>query len=202
MTKLSCTLVFTAALLLGCNSEPAKGPAPAPAAPTVQTETGRFALQKMLVPARFWAADALPIRLDSTPTKESNGRDGKAALWRATFASAARQKAEAFIWSGVSTPDTPKGISHGTEDMFNSANRSTQPFDLNYLKVDSDEAFNVAQQHGGKELLGKNPKLDITYQVDFDPRLNQLKWHVIYGESPSTLTVLVDASTGRFLHKE
>src|SRR5258708_27068365 len=202
MTKPSCTLVFTAALLLDCSSEPAKGPAPAPAAPTVQTETGRFALQKMLVPARFWAPDALPIRLDSTITKESNGHDGKAALWRTTFASAARQKAEAFIWSGVSTPETPKGISHGTEDTFNPANRSTQPFDLNYLKIDSDEAFKVAQQHGGKELLAKNPKMDVSYQLDFDPRLSQLKWHVIYGESPSPLTVLVDASTGQFIHKE
>jgi len=78
----------------------------------------------------------------------------------------------------------------------------TQPFDLNYLKVDSDEAFKVAQQHGGKELLAKNPKLNVAYQLDFDPRLSQLKWHVIYGGSPSPLTVLVDASTGHFIHKE
>src|SRR5258708_29870289 len=132
MTKLFFALVVTTAFLLGCNSEPSKGPAPAPAAPTVQTETGRFALQKMLVPARFCAPDALPIRLDSTITKESNGHDGKAALWRTTFASAARQQAEAFIWSGGSTPEMPKGISHRTEDTVNPADRSTQPFDLNY----------------------------------------------------------------------
>ena len=201
MTKLSLTL-FTAAVLLGCSSEPAKGPAPAPAAPTVQTETGRFALQKMLVPAHFWMPDAQPIRLDSTATKESNGRDGTAALWRAVFASASKQKSEPFTWSGISSPQMSKGVSHDAEDMFNTGNRSTQPFDLNYLKVDSDEAFKVAQQHGGKELLAKNPKLNVTYLLDFDPRLSQLKWHVIYGESPSPLSVLVDASTGHFLHKE
>src|SRR5260221_12499732 len=95
MTKLSFTLV-TVAILVGCNSEPAKGPAPAPAAPTVQTETGRVALQKMLVPAHFWVPDVQPIRLDSTATKESNGHDGKSALSRVVFASASNQKAEAF----------------------------------------------------------------------------------------------------------
>ena len=201
MTKLSFTLV-TAAILLGCSSEPAKGPVPAPAAPTVQTETGRFALQKMLVPAHFWVPDVQPIRLDSTATKESNGHDGKAALWRVVFASASKQKSEPFTWSGISNPQLSKGVSHDAEDAFNPSNRSTQPFDLNYLKVDSDEAFKVAQQHGGKELLAKNPKLNVAYQLDFDPRLSQLKWHVIYGGSPSPLTVLVDASTGHFIHKE
>ena len=40
--------------------------------------------------------------------------------------------------------------------------------------------------------------------LDFDPSSNQLRWHVMYeGSSPSErLTVLVDASSGKFLRKE
>src|SRR5260370_37468340 len=141
MRKLYCIMIFTAALLLGCSSEPASAPAPAPL--QTQTETGRLAFQKMLVAARFWARDAQPVQLESQPLKESNGHDGQASLWRATFASPATLKAKSFSWSGSSDPATPRGIDHGTEDSFNPANRSMQPFDLNFLKIDSDKAFVV-----------------------------------------------------------
>jgi hypothetical protein len=139
-----------AGLCLGCSSEPTK----APAGNTEQTaasqsETGRFALQRMLVPARGWSADALPVRLESTNLKGSNGHDGKANFWRALFASAGRQKSEPFTWSGVATEDTPKGVNHGVEDTYNPANRLARPFDLNFLKVDTDKAFEVAQNKCG-----------------------------------------------------
>ncbi|HJX83750.1 MAG TPA: hypothetical protein VJ723_05350, partial [Candidatus Angelobacter sp.] len=70
--------------------------------------------------------------------------------------------------------------------------------------VDSDKAFEVAQQHGGKEMLAKKPAQQVIYLLDFDSRINQLKWHVIYGDSPGSapLTVIVDATTGVFVHKE
>jgi len=73
-----------------------------------------------------------------------------------------------------------------------------------YLKIDSEEAFRVAQQHGGKEILAKKPDQEVIYLADWDPRINQLRWHVIYGASPSNavLTVIVNASSGQFIHKE
>ena|ERR1700674_5296320 len=202
MRKAYCIMVFTAALLLGCSSDQKSAPA-APAAQP-QTETGRFAFQKMLVAAHLWSRDAQPILLESRPLKDSAGHDGKASFWGATFASPSRLKAESFTWSGSSDPDTPSGLGHSLEDSFNPANRSTQPFDLNFLKVDSDKAFEVAQQHGGKEMLAKKPAQGVIYLLDFDSRMNQLKWHVIYGNSPADapLTVIVDATTGLFVHKD
>jgi hypothetical protein len=203
--KKICLITFLAlaALCLGCDSEPAK-PAGNAGQPTVQTETGRFALQKMLAPARGWSGDALPVRMESTNLKGSDGHDGKANFWRAQFASAGRQKAEPFTWSGVATEDTPKGVNHGVEDTYNPSNRLSRPFDLNFLKVDTDKAFEVAQEHGGKKVLEKDPKTNVGYLLDFDGQSNQLRWHVIYGGSESTgkLTVLVDASSGAFLRKE
>lgn len=204
--KRFCLLIFSAAIMLlpGCDNTPEKpqqGSQPAKA----EVETGRFALQKMIPPARLWAADAQTVRMSSTSAKDNLGRDGKAGFWQATFASPSRQKSQAFTWSGMVGKDAPpRGIDHGPEDTFNPANRSTQPFDLAYLKTDSDQAFEVAQKHGGKQLLEKNPNQEVIYILDWDPTSNQLRWHVIYGSSPnnSQLTVIVNASTGDFVHKE
>lgn len=191
-------------LLAGCDSAPTNTTAKKETPPASQLETGRFALQKMLAPARFWAPDAQPVRLESSNIKDSNGHQGKANFWRALFASPSRQKSEPFTWSGVSSADSHPGVDHGPEDSYNPANRSARPFDLNFLKVDTDKAFEVAQQHGGKQVLDKDPKVGVGYLLDWDVQSGQLRWHVIYGgsESMGKLTVLVDASSGEFLRKE
>ncbi|HJY87878.1 MAG TPA: hypothetical protein VKE24_13670, partial [Candidatus Acidoferrales bacterium] len=152
--------------------------------------------------AHFWAGDAAPVQLSSTATGSSNGHDGKSGVWRAVFASPSRQKSEPFVWSGMA--DAERKVDHGVEDSYNPSNRSTQTWDLNFLKVDTDKAFTVAQQHGGKQLLEKEPQLGVNYLLDYSALTNQLRWHVTYGGNPSMgrLTVLVDASTGEFIHKE
>ena len=207
MTRVGIFLLAAALLTLGCDSSPKKsgnGSAANNQKPVISTETGRFALQKMLPPARMWAADSRPVRLESSVLGGTDGHDGKAGFWRCMFGSAARQKAETFTWSGMDTPDNPRGINHGPEDSYNPANRSAQGFDLPFLKVDSAQAFEVAQQHGGKQLLAKNPKQEVIYLLDWDPSVNELNWHVIYGSSESNakLTVIVNASEGKFVRKE
>ncbi|HLZ00201.1 MAG TPA: hypothetical protein VKT33_14170 [Candidatus Angelobacter sp.] len=193
--------IFAVALLLGCeNEKPA-----APTAPPVQLQTGRFALQKMLVPARGWAPDAQPVWLQSVYiAQDGNGHDGKYSLWRAAFASPSRQKTVIFIWSGTDHSDMPRGVNHLREEFFNPANRSEQPFDLNFIKIDSEDALETAQKHGGKDLLVKKPNQPVIYLLDYDSRIPQLRWHVIYNDNPAgaPLTVLIDASSGLFIHKE
>jgi hypothetical protein len=186
----------------GCNENSPKNASSTPSQPKAdQFETGRFALQKMLPSAHMWANDAEPVSLSSSATTASNGHDGKAGSWRAVFASPAQQKSEPFIWSGMA--DAPRKLDHGVEDHYNPNNRSMQAWDLNFLKVDTDQAFAVAQQHGGKQLLEKDPNMGVNYLLDFDPLSNQLRWHVIYGGSGAgRLTVLVNASSGLFLRKE
>jgi len=203
MTKAFFLIVPALALLAGCASEPSSKPVSATPPPT-QTETGRFAFQKMLVAAHIWSRDAQPIQLESVVMPDGNGHDGKAAFWRTTFASVSRQRMLSFTWSGSASPDTSRGIDHGVEDSFNPANHSTQPFDLNYLKQDSDQAFTVAQQHGGKQMLAKKPMQPVIYLLDFDARIPALRWHVIYGGNTGNapLTVIVDATNGQFVHKE
>jgi hypothetical protein len=194
-----CLLVCAAALgIWGCDETPQKPVQPK----TNQFETGRVALQKMIPAARLWTPDAAPVSLSSTVTSETNGRDGKSALWRATFASRERRKSEPFQWSGLASAE--RKVDHGIEDTYSPSNRSMQTWDLNFLKVDTDKALDVAQQHGGKALLDKDPQQPIIYLLDFDSGAGQLRWHVIFGdaEARAKLTVLVDASTGQFLRKE
>ena len=110
-----------------------------------------------------------------------------------------------FVWSGLVGPDAPeKGISFSAEDTWNPTNTSTQPFNIGFLKTDSDAAYQVAQQHGGDKLTQKDPKQPIVFILDWDASKNELVWHVIYGSSAdeAKLRVAVNAATGEFLRIE
>jgi len=201
MKKVSLFLLLLS-LLLGCSSP--SGKESSQQQPATQLATGLIALYKMVPRARFWAPDAQPIRVESEILKESNGHEGRSGYWRATFASATKQKAEVFTWSGISSTDVPLGVDHGAEDSFNPSNRSTQPFNLNVFKIDSDKAFEAAQQHGGKKLLAKDPSAGVKFAVDWDPQASQLRWRISYigNKIPDKLVIVVNASTGDFLHTE
>jgi len=201
-------LMAALAALAGCSSTPSKPAgetkkAEAPKPP--ELDTGRVAFQRLYLSARNWAPDAQPFRLESEPTKEASGVDGKAGVWRGSFASASRRAVKSFLWSGITADDAPaRGITPGSEDTFNPSNTSTQPFDFAFLKVDSDKAFEVAQEHGGKKITEKAADQPIKYELDWVSRNNQLVWHVIYGstDADAKLRIAVDASTGLFLRTE
>ncbi|HZU43636.1 MAG TPA: hypothetical protein VE994_13245 [Terriglobales bacterium] len=211
MTK-AAAMILALAVLAGCSgsnqsksSEQAQSAPAKPAAPATETMTGRAAFQSLYIAARGWAPDARPFRLESISTTDATGKDGKSAIWRAVFASAMRHSIKPYQWSGSSSPDAPsRGISPGTEDTYNPSNASTQVFDIGFLKVDSDKAFEVAQKHGGEKILKSKPEHPVTYLLDWNPRGNELIWHVYYGSSRSdaSLAVDVDASDGAFLRTE
>lgn len=194
------------ALMAGCSSEPSKPAATEKPQPKVpELVTGRAAFQKVYIAARGWARDAQPYRLESQLTADSKGKDGKSAVWRGSFASAARHGAKPYVWSGEEAPDAPsRGISPGTEDNYSPTNSSTQVFDAAFLKVDSDKALEVAQKHGGDKVLEKSPTTPVFYMLDWSRPTSELIWHVIYGDSrdDAKLTVSVNASTGEFIRVE
>jgi hypothetical protein len=167
--------------------------------------TGRAAFQKVFIAARNYAADVKPFRIESTPSTDSHGHDGKSAIWRASFASAMQHGVKPFIWSGTDAADAPsRGVSPGNEDIYNPSNASTQIFDVAFLKVDSDQAFTEAQKHGGDKVLEKDPATPVIYICDWNHNTNELTWHVIYGGSreAAKLTVAINASTGAFTRVE
>ena len=78
------------------------------------------------------------------------------------------------------------------------------PVEVARINADSDAAFRMAEEHGGKPLLEKNPETDIRYAMMFDRGVGQLTWVVVYdikGTDLSTakLHVTINAGTGEFL---
>jgi hypothetical protein len=191
-------------ILAGCSSESSK-PAEKPQPKPPECATARSAFQKCYVAAHGWARDAQPFRLESQLTSDCNGQDGKSAVWRANFASALQHSVKPYLWSGTNAADAPaRGVTFGSEDSYNPNNSSTRIFDIAYLKIDSDKALEVAQKHGGAEILKKAPKTPVQYVLDWDGAENKLIWHIFYGASRSEakLSVAVDATTGDFLRVE
>ena len=199
-------LILPLAMLAGCTSQPSKPVATEPPKPKApELLTGRAAFQKMYIQAHGWANDARPFDLESQVTADSKGRDGKSAVWRASFASPSRGSLKPFVWSGTDASDAPsRGVSPGSEDTYNPTNSNTQTFDVAFMKVDSDRVFEEAQKHGGDKVLAKNPDLPVLYVVNWNRGANQLVWHVIYGNDRDTakLRVALDGSTGAFLRIE
>jgi len=183
-----------AACLTGCSSAPAPSTAEKPQPKSPESITGSGAFYKCYIAARGWAADAQPYSVESAPTKSN---DGKAGEWRSGFASPARAKTQAYTWKNGD-------VSHNVEDTYSSRNSSTQVFNVQFLKTDTDKVFGVAQQHGGDKLLEKTPDTPVMFLLDWNRQSNQLLWHVIYGSDreSAALRVAVDASTGDFVRVE
>ena len=207
-TLIGCVVL---ALLVSCSSdkkagsEAASQPAAKPAVKEAQYETARAAFQKMFLAARLWAPDVRPFRLQSQFSPDAPVAEGKASLWRASFASPSKHMMKLFAWSGMVGPDAPEqGISFSAEDSWSASNSSTQPFDIAFLKVDSDKAYDVAQKNGGDKLTKKDPTQPVIFLLAWDASKNQLVWHVIYGENPNEakLRIAVDATAGEFLRVE
>lgn len=189
-----------------CSSESNKPAEPAkPEVKGPELLTARSGFQKLYVAARGWNQDARPYRLESVVTTDGNGHDGKWAVWRAGFASPAARVSKSYTWSGSAADGAPsRGISFGVEDSYTATNSSTQIWDMAFLKIDSDQAVETAQKHGGDKILEKAPDTPVTYVCDWNRNTNELVWHVIYGSGRegAKLVVSVNASTGEFIRVE
>lgn len=194
MKKLWVAIVAVAAMA-GCSSAPNTPATTEKAQPKApETITGSGAFYKCYIAARGWAPDAQPFRVESA---QSKSKDGKAGEWRAGFASPAKRATKSYTWANGE-------VSHGVDDTYSPTNSSTQIFNVQFLKVDTDKAFAVAQEHGGDKLLEKSPDTPVLYVLDWNRQTNELLWHVIYGMDRETaqLRVAVDASTGKFSRVE
>jgi hypothetical protein len=179
--------------MAGCSSQPNPAPPEKPQPKPPEQITGSSAFYKCYIAARGWTADAQPYRLESQPTNDSKGRDGKAAEWRAYFASPVKGTTRPYTWA-------LGDVSHSVEDSYSPTNTSTQIFNVQFLKTDTDKAYAVAQEHGGAKLLEKEPGTPVLYVLEWNRQTNELLWHVIYGTDRETakLRVAVNATTGEF----
>jgi len=205
--KKSALTFLVLLLLVGCSSNQPGTPrsSQTTAAKQPEYETGRVAFQKMYLAAHSWASDAEPFRLQSQFSAGAPVNEGKAGVWRASFASPGKRMMKMFMWSGLVGADVPEpGVSFSAEDSWNPSNSSTRVFNIGFLKTDSDKAYEIAQKNGGSKLTTKDPKQPVFLALDWDAAKNQLLWHVIYGtrEDEARLRVAVNASTGEFVRVE
>lgn len=187
-------ILLSLTLIAGCTSEP---PQQEQKPQPTEALTGRSAFQKLYVSAHGWGADAKAYQLQSQVVGNNNGADGKAVIWRGAFASQAQHSSRSYVWSGIDSPDAPtRGVTPGAQDSY----LPTNSFDANFLKIDSDKAYEVAQKHGGDKFTGT----PVTYLLDWAAGENKLVWHVIYGASrnDAKLVADVDATSGEFIRKE
>ncbi len=200
-----CISGFT---LVACGS-PAKSPNPSQSpAPSVATEnkqpvfyTGKNCLSRIASAAARWQPDAMPVHMESNVNAESTGQNGKSTVWRATFASRRRGMWRSFTCSGSRLNDqAPSGIT-GSIEVPSSPESSQAMFQSLLLMVDSDKAFDTAQQNGGAKLMKKNPQQPVLYALDWDAKNRQLVWAVMYGASrgDSKGVGVIDATSGKFL---
>ncbi|HVM94038.1 MAG TPA: hypothetical protein VMT67_14550 [Terriglobales bacterium] len=193
--------------LVGCgeSATQSSNTPPAASAPAPKKEpvlyTGKSCLSQMAGMAARWAPDALPYHLESQFNSESDGKDGKATVWQAMFASPSRRTYRVFTCSGSRLPDSPPlGVTSTPEAVFspNVAQLMFQSFQLN---TDSDAAYAMSQQKGGDKLLEKNPKMPVLYLLDWDTKNKELLWVVVYGDSPAQAKGrgVIDATSGKFL---
>jgi hypothetical protein len=194
-------------VLVGCSgNKPAPAAREQPKAEAQKEEkptlyTGKPCVLRMADLAQRWARDALPFHVESTVTSEANGQDGKATIWRGMFATPSRGTFKTFTCSGSHRSDQPAyGVTSTAESAY-APNVPGLMFQRFYLQTDSDEAYGVAQQHGGSGLLKKNPKQPVTYILDWDIKRRELVWGVMYGtgQADSKGVGVIDASRGTFL---
>jgi hypothetical protein len=193
-----------ALICAGCQSKPqANAPEKTEPAPS-QYETGRTAFQKLYLAARNWSPDAQPIKIESRP-RPGDPHNGTSSVWSGSYASLRMGQTRSFLWSGATGDDAPEpGITPGGIDTFSAGNINTQPFDIAYLKVDTDKALEVANKKGGAAILKKKKDQPLKYALAWEPSKARLRWHVMYGNSErdAPLHIVVDASTGEFVRTE
>ncbi len=196
--KKKLVVILSLAFLAGCSSEPSKPASTEPPKPKApEAITGTSAFYKCYIAARGWAQDAQPFRIESQPSADSKGHDGKSVTWRAGFASPSRRASKAYSWSNGD-------VSPAVEDTYSPTNSSTLVFNMQFLKTDSDKAFEAAQKHGGDKVLEKEPDTPVMYVLSWNRDNNELVWHVYYGtdRDSAKLRIAVNASTGEFLRVE
>jgi len=149
----------------------------------------------MMQAATRWAPDASAIRLFSGVCK-SAPREGSCNEWRAVVVSAAKKKSVDFYWRAGA-------VSHDESSDYEPLDKQTT-IEVSKIKADSDAAFRVSEDHGGKSLLEKDPGIEIRYAMMWDKGVKQLIWLVFYEVkgtdiSSAKLHVASNAQTGDFV---
>lgn len=178
--------------LFGGDTKPAaSNPAPSPEA--VAAKTAFWEMYKM---AHTWAADLVPLTLESKQLAGTRYGGGKYVMWTATFGSLKLHQARKFIYSGIAkAPDVRKGVVVGNPLPWAGPTRDALPFDTGEFAVDSDAIYNTAYAQASTWVKA-HPDKDVSLSLGNAARFSGPVWYVLWGDTKSGYAVFVNAKSG------
>ncbi|MGB6156681.1 MAG: hypothetical protein WBH45_00240, partial [Acidobacteriaceae bacterium] len=164
--------------------------------------TAKTAFWVMYKAAHNWAPDAEPIRVTAKEVPGFKNDAGKAAMWEAVFASPSLHQYETFTDSiADAPPDIYKGVVAGLAQPWGGATRDAMPIDVTSFNVDSDAAYTAAAA-AAADWLKNNPGKPLSaFEVGDTSKFQVPVWYVMWGTKTAGYATIVDASTGKVLHK-
>ena len=148
--------------------------------------------------------DAKPLRLRSLALTQIKPEKGKAGAWEGAFVSASLGKSRTYTYSAIEAEgNLHQGVFGGPQEGYSGGTRGPAfPFDINAIRVDSDQAYDTAAEKSA-DYIKKNPDKPISFVLELTKRFPDLTWRVIWGDSVSTsdYSIFVDATTGTLLER-
>jgi hypothetical protein len=203
-----CAMAVAVLLLAGCSqsttpstSDESKAAA-APKGPP-ELVTAKTAFWPMYTSARHWTTDLAILGLEPGEVPGFKNEAGKAAMWKATFASPSLHQYRVYTYAITAVPpDIYKGVVAGIRVPWAGATREAMPIDLTLFNVDSDAAYQAATADGAA-WLKKNPNTGLSsFALGDSARFPAPVWGLAWGDKKSGFVAFVDATSGQVLrHK-
>ncbi|HWX53268.1 MAG TPA: hypothetical protein VN176_01620 [Verrucomicrobiae bacterium] len=195
-------LKAAAALLLSvfftsCSDSPkVAGPAAKESQAASEPISGKTAFWEMYKSAHSWAADRVPLKLESKSVPGVTIGEGKAAMWSATFGSPRLRQARVFSYSVIaSKPDIYKGVVIGKALPWAGPTSEALAFEPSEFPIDSDAAYKTGSAQAAV-WLKSHPDREVSFVLGNASRFTGPVWYVQWGDKKSGYGVLVDAKTG------
>ena len=158
--------------------------------------TAKTAFWEMYKSAHSWAADRVPLALQSKQVTGIKNEAGKAGMWSATFASPQRHEARIYTYSVISAaPDIYKGVTQSHPIRWGGPTQDALPFETSQFAIDSDKAYETAAAQAAN-WMKKHPDKEASLTLGNAARFSSPVWYVLWGEQKSGYSVLVNATTG------
>ena len=188
--------VLLVVVLAGCSSSPQK-----PAVEAVpEPVTGLHALAQMYAAARVWQPDVLVLRVNSIDAGSLKPQPGRSAVWQGTFVSPTAGQSRTFTFSVMDISTSLRtGVFPDPATTFSARGQTTQGFNINGARKDTDEVYATALKHADV-FVKDHPNQQVNFLLELDNRAPEAMWRVFWGTSAasSPFSVLIDAASGEF----
>lgn len=197
LVALSILTCGPALLFCADNKAAASNPAPSPEA--VSAKTAFWEMYKM---AHTWAADLVPLTVESKNVAGAKAAGGKYVMWTATFGSLKLHQARVFTYSAVTkAPDIRKGVIVGNPLPWPGPTRDAMPFETSDFALDSDAIYNTAFAQASAWAKA-HPDKDVSFSLGNASRFSGPVWYVMWGDSKSGFAVFVNAKSGAVVNQK